>query len=36
VLAKLSKILREDKTRKKLLKAKTAREVEAVFDGVES
>jgi fructose-specific phosphotransferase system IIA component len=36
VLAKLSKILREDKTRKKLLKAKTTREVEAVFDDVES
>lgn len=36
VLAKLSKILREDKTRKKFLKAKTSREIEAVFSEVES
>ena len=36
VLAKLSKIIRDDKTRKKLLKAKTIRDVEAVFDEVET
>lgn len=35
VLAKLSKIIREDKTRKKLLKAQNIRDVEAVFDEVE-
>ncbi len=35
VLAKLSKMIRDDKTRKKLLKAKTIDDVEAVFNEVE-